>query len=58
MNIEIPCSDEPKNSAVFNIDEDEGFLSVELELNDGETHMTIMSLADAKELRDFLVDNL
>lgn len=56
--LEIPCTDDPNNSAVFNAEADEKWLSIELELHDGNTNMTIMDFDNAAKLRDWLNDVL
>lgn len=57
-SIELPCTDEEGNSTIVCVEQDEGFVSIELELNDGGTNMTLLSIDDAKELRDFLIAEL
>lgn len=57
-SIELPCTDEAGNSTIVCVEQAEGFVSIELELNDGCTNMTLLSIDDAKELRDFLIAEL
>lgn len=51
---EFPCADDPEHTTIVSVDTDESFVSIELEFLDGCTNMTLLSIDDAKELRDFL----
>jgi hypothetical protein len=55
---EFPCTDDPEHSTIVSVNTDEGFVSIELEFLDGCTNMTLLSIDDAKELRDFLNEAL
>lgn len=52
--LELFCKENKNDSAVFNFCDDEEWISLELEQQDGETHMVILDKDDCMKLHAFL----
>lgn len=56
--LELPCDEGPDRSIVFNLSEDNDWVSVEIDCRDGNTYMVILDKDSCSKLQKFLSVNI